>query len=483
MTTYHPILVAVIIGGLASSLATNASATPAPSTADEHTASAEIADERIPANATDDEGDPQAPHDAVPAADAHEATSTPAAGPVACGTTPGGHNRLHRFRAHEETYGAESVAKPRRLRVGLPTEDAARSLSFGWTTGERTLASQVELRNEAGEVTTIDGQSFTWGGLEDDRHERMHEVHVCGLTPSTSWQYRVGGPDHWSEWHTIKTLPPAGSDEPWRAVVFGDSRSSMRILGTLAEQVRAIDPDIIFFPGDIVGDGRVENFWRAWFDAARPMLEETIFVPGLGNHEYGSVNYFGHFSMPGDERNFMLPIGRTHWILWDDDGPYSRVVSTVVPRAKALFNRVPADVERLMMVHHQPLYSAAGHGSDRNLRDLLLDDIERIVPDAVFNAHCHNYERSCRIADDACVDADTPGTRYIVAAGAGANLVPSGREWFTEFSQSSYHFIELEIQGTSIHARVHHIDGSTIEEWTFEAPFSRDALHQDAPAP
>lgn len=288
----------------------------------------------------------------------------------------------------------------------------------------------------------------------------------------------MGGEESWSEWKTIRTLPAPGSDTPWKAVIFGDSRSSMRIFGQLASQVADLNPDIVFFPGDIVGDGRVQAYWDMWFAAGKPMLEKTIFTPALGNHEYDAVNYFGEFSLPGDERYFILPIGRTHWVIWDDDGTYNRLVNFIIPRVTALFGRIPSNVERLFMVHHQPMYSASGHRSDRNLRDHVLPLVEQLIPDAIFNAHCHNYERSCRIANNACVSEDVPGTRYIVAAGAGANLVPSGKDWFTEFAQSDYHFIELDIVGTSVSAKVHHINGSIIEEWTLEAPFERSALRE-----
>lgn len=399
----------------------------------------------------------------------------PADAPRSCGSSDYAPTRISRRQPDQAIYGTRPA--PHAIRIGAPTEDLSTSLAFGWMTDDRTLASSVEVQAPDGTITRITGESFSWSSLTaTPPRRRMHEVHVCGLQPHTAYTYRVGGEAHWSPWKTIRTLPPAGSDAPWKAIIFGDSRSSTRVFGQLAQQVAQRAPDVVFFPGDIVGDGRQQVLWDPWFAAGTPMLESTIFIPVIGNHEYQGEPYFGQFALPNDERYFLLPIGRTHWAAWDDDGTITRLLNFILPRTAALFSRIPADVERLILLHHQPMYSASGHGSDRNLREHVLPWVEQLVPDLVFNAHCHNYERSCRIAGDTCVDADTPGTRYIVSAGAGANLRPAGREWFTHYAQSSYHFVELTIEGTKIDAQVHAIDGSIIESWSLEAPFSRSAL-------
>lgn len=388
-----------------------------------------------------------------------------------CPTPEPGHPRLRRFAEHEPSYGARPA--PLWPRVGVSVESPSTALSFGWMTDAQTLASEAQIELPDGSIASIQGHSFTWDDIEKEPRRRMHEVHACGLPAASALRYRVGGEGHWSEWYPIRTLPEPGSDTPWRAVVFGDSRSSMRIFGQLADQIAALQPDAVFFPGDIVGDGRVQTYWDAWFPAGQRMLASTLFIPIIGNHEYHAVNYFGQFALPGDERNFILPIGRTHWVIWDDDGPPERVISTIVPKTQELFARIPADAERIFMVHHQPMYSASGHGSDRNLRAHVLPSVQEVLPDLVFNAHCHNYERSCRIANDACVSAEVPGTRYIVAAGAGANLRESGRLWFTEYSESSYHFVTLDIQGVEVRAEVHRIDGEIIDRWELEPAFTR----------
>lgn len=412
------------------------------------------------------------------------ATETVTTEPHACtrSDTPS-HPRLRRFQEHAPTIGPAPT--PEHITVGVPQEDASTTLSFGWKTGARTLASQVQIRKKGDTNThTIDGFTFSYRALEPSSR-RMHEVQVCGLEAATTYEYRVGTEDHWSSWNRIRTLVPPGSQETHRIVIAGDSRSSMRVFGRIAEAIATHEPDLVFFTGDLVGDGRVQAYWDHWFTAGRTMFAQTIFIPILGNHEYDAVNYFGQFMMPEDERNFSLDIGDVTWTVFDDDGPESRVTSTVLPRLTALLERTQARA-RWIVLHHRPLYSATHRGGNRVRRTHLLPIFETIYPDMIFTAHNHNYERSCKIANETCVDDTEPGTVYLTSAGAGANLIPSGTRWFTEASESVFHFVVLTIEGEKISGEVHALDGRVIDRFELPPPFARDTASEtskEAPPP
>lgn len=397
------------------------------------------------------------------------ATETSAIG--ACERAPASHPRLRRFVDHTESFGRAPA--PRAITIGVPSENASQALGFVWKTDERTLASQVQIRlPHSDDVLTIDGFSFSYPALEKDPGRRMHEVKVCGLPASTRIQYRVGGSESWSDWHSVRTLVPPNSDEEHTIVIAGDSRSSMNIFGRIAESIAQHQPDVVFFTGDLVGDGRTQDLWDRWFTAGATMFQSTVFVPILGNHEYDAVNYFAQFVMPGDERNFSFDVGKVTWTVFDDDGSPTRVETLVRPRLTELLARTTAQ-ERWMILHHRPVYSAAGHGGNRVRRQFLLELFEAARADAIFTAHNHNYERSCKIADEQCVADDAAGTIYVTTAGAGANLVPSGKSWFTAYSESIYHYVVLKIRGTEIRAEAHALDGRVIDAFTFPPVFRR----------
>ena len=410
------------------------------------------------------------------------APSTPASTIEACERGPVSHDRLRRFEDHTSTYGRQPT--PTALTIGVPHEDASTALSFGWKTDESTLASQVELRVEGSETTqVIDGFSFRYAALDRTGGRRMHEVQVCGLPPSTRIHYRVGGAEAWSPWHSVRTLVPPGSEERHTIIIAGDSRSSMNVFGRIANAIVEHKPDAVFFTGDLVGDGRNQSLWDRWFDAGEAMFRSTVFIPILGNHEYDAVNYFGQFMLPGDERNFSIDIGKVTWSVFDDDGSPTRVETLVRPRLRELLARTEAQA-RWMVLHHRPLYSASGRGSNRIRRQHLLEMLEQAAPDAIFTAHNHNYERSCKIYEERCVEDDEAGTIYITTAGAGANLIPSGKRWFTAKSESTFHFVVLHIEGTKIEAEAHALDGRVIDRFLFPPVFERThRVTADAPPP
>lgn len=399
--------------------------------------------------------------------------------PQACDERAPTDARLRDFEPHTPVFGRAPT--PRAVTIGI-SDEAETTLSFAWKTDTRTRASQAQLRQHPDEPpVTIDGFSFSYRAL-DRSGRRMHEVAVCNLPAATTLEYRVGGHEAWSEWHPVRTLVPPGSDAPYTVVIAGDSRSSMRIFGEISEAILAHKPDAVFFTGDLVGDGRNQERWDPWFAAGKELFRSTIFVPILGNHEYDAANYFGQFMMPGDERNFSLDIGEVTWSVFDDDGGPTRVETLVRPRLAELLERTEAR-DRWMLLHHRPVYSASGRGSNRVRREHLLGLFEWATPDAIFTAHVHNYERSCKIAGGACVDPQEPGTLYITTAGAGANLVPAGRAWFTEVSNSIFHFVVLEIEGTQIDAKVYALDGEIIDAFAFPPVFSRDDRPQTPPSP
>lgn len=403
----------------------------------------------------------------------------PAFAPRACPEVAPSHARLGDYEPHTQSFGRAPT--PRAVTIGI-SDEATTTLSFGWKTDHRTLASQAQLRRHADEPpVTIDGFSFNYRALERTGR-RMHEVAVCNLPAATTLEYRVGGGDAWSDWHPVRTLIPPGSPAPYTVVIAGDSRSSMRVFGEIGDAILAHKPDAVFFTGDLVGDGRNQARWDPWFAAGEALFRSTIFIPILGNHEYDAVNYFGQFMLPGDERNFSLDIGEVTWSVFDDDGGPTRVETLVRPRLAALLART-APRDRWMLLHHRPVYSASGRGSNRVRRTHLLELFEWAMPDAIFTAHVHNYERSCKIAADACVDPNEPGTFYITTAGAGANLVPAGRRWFTEVSNSIFHYVVLEIEGTKIDAKVYALSGEIIDAFEFPPVFSRAARPSVPPSP
>ncbi|MEI8255576.1 MAG: hypothetical protein WCJ30_07880, partial [Deltaproteobacteria bacterium] len=83
--------------------------------------------------------------------------------------------------------------------------------------------------------------------------------------------------------------------------------------------------------------------------------------------------------------------------------------------------------------------------------------------DMVFNGHDHDFEVTHPLRGDGTVaPTGTPGTVYFTAAGAGAQLYPSGMSPFTAYSESVVNFVLLHATATTLEATPHRLDGSQI---------------------
>ena len=136
-----------------------------------------------------------------------------------------------------------------------------------------------------------------------------HKVIAQGLTPNTTYAYRVGAEGYWSEVAHFTTAPvndPEASEE-FTFIYMTDSHIQDQEYVNTARQAAVAaarnTPEAKFcvFPGDFVETGTVGNSeweWERWFEEAmRPVIKQMPIVPTDGNHDDSSnQNYSYHFN-------------------------------------------------------------------------------------------------------------------------------------------------------------------------------------------
>lgn len=148
---------------------------------------------------------------------------------------------------------------------------------------------------------------------------------VTGLTPGTSYEYRVGNDRKRSPWMPLET-PAQGS---FSALIFPDSQSAdYSGWKALAQKAFKDHPDVSFFVnmGDLVDNGEHAYQWDAWFDALQGVIERIPVAPLLGNHETYTLDwkvrrplaYLQLFQLPaGDARYagefYSFDVGEVHF--------------------------------------------------------------------------------------------------------------------------------------------------------------------------
>jgi hypothetical protein len=343
---------------------------------------------------------------------------------------------------------------PVRVHLGFGG-DPTTSIAILWSTDEATDVSAVKYGEGAALDQTASGATFRYiagiGGVGDT--VRMHEAHLCGLTPDTQYSYQVGAEGHYSATYTFRTAPDIGADPSAevRIAIVGDSRTGYDKWAQVASEIQAKGVDMVMFSGDAVTLGQVQDEWDMFFDAAGDLAANTAMVSAMGNHDLDSVNYYSEFAMPGDEENYSYDYGHAHMTVLNDS-PLD-LADLTGSTATYLDQDLTATTQTWKILnHHRPFWSSGtSHGGDSTLRGDWGPTVDAHHVDLVVNGHDHIYERSKPMNGETPVVDPANGTIYVVSGGAGANLygVDAGNFW-TEVAESTYSYGILTIGPTML---------------------------------
>lgn len=380
-----------------------------------------------------------------------------------------------------------TAAQPniRRVRLGLGGNvavgsagraDPSTSIAFAWQTDDGTLASEVTWGPSPDPATWLAENrqnGATWltppGLFKSNGPARMHEAYLCGLTPGTTYYYRVGGgptgSEVWSDVYSFTTTP--GPDSEVTIAAVGDSRSLGGASNTwqlLQRRLHSIGPNVQIFSGDVTTMPHDQVEWEGWLDKAwkdtdgSPLtLAQTLTLAAHGNHDGHSTIYYANLTLPQDvkaypdysELFYSVDIGPVHVVVFDDawvvaqdyDPAYAKVFGDWLEADLAAANKNRGSVPWIIATHHRAEFSSSTHGEDPDVlrgRAFLMPYWNKHKVDLLMVSHDHNYERSKPLsgAPEAPTIHDnySDGTVYVVCAGAGAPAYGKGTSDFTETS-------------------------------------------------
>ncbi len=227
-------------------------------------------------------------------------------------------------------------ATPIRVRLGLgggtQGADPKTTAVFTWESSAASKTAQVRIGTNTYKGHVWITPPPTIGLGTNEPAVNMHEVHVCGLQPGTTYTYQVGGgasgADVWSAPQTFTTLPATGKIT---IGVSGDSRDDASIFQLVQERMRDNAVALQLFSGDFVLWGSQESLYQTWLDKAWKdpadaskflTLGQQMILPVPGNHENSSSQFYGNFALPGDgpyaEAFSSIDIGSAHVVMFDD---------------------------------------------------------------------------------------------------------------------------------------------------------------------
>jgi hypothetical protein len=222
------------------------------------------------------------------------------------------------------------------------------------------------------------------------------------------------------------------------------------------------NPEFYLNSGDLVGTGSSQLDWDAFWGIVGPKSNDTVYFPSIGNHDLPGTLYLQYFSLPGYERYYTFDYSNAHFIVLDTNIAYNNGSA----QNDWLRNDLDAAddwAEWIFVFYHHPPYSSGSHGSSINVRQTLNPILEQHNVTAVFNGHDHCYEHA----------EPGNGIHYFVTGGGGAPLYAVGTSWFTTYSESTHHYIILDVNDNITLIRAYRDDDTLMETVRIAHPDTR----------
>jgi hypothetical protein len=385
------------------------------------------------------------------------------------------------------TYGATAPVKgsnvlgpdpePYHMHLGI-AGPATTSMVVQWATRDQTtLATTVQYGKASVSEKSQDGITFQYltGFGSNGDMVRVHETHLCGLEPATTYKYRVGGvgeggAEKWSPEYTFRTAPDLVADPSAQVtiLVLGDTRDGYDTWGKLLAKGHddlAPEADLILFTGDAVTFGQLQDQWDAFLEAGEPVLRLVPMLAAHGNHDSNSINYLSLMAQPGQEQTFGLDYGPLHLTVLNDSPDDTADIGGKQLAFLTADLAAHTDAPWKIVLHHKPLWSAAAnHGSDADLQSKWGPVYDANHVDLVLNGHDHNYERSKPMFGPTPKATPAEGTIYVVAGSAGAELYDPGVGFWTEVSAKTQNMAVFKIRVGELKMTAYDPDGTKIDE-------------------
>lgn len=299
-----------------------------------------------------------------------------------------------------------------------------------------------------------------------------HSVSLTGLTPGTTYQYRVLSNGAVVTGTEMFSTRPTGS-VPFNFVVFGDSGAGSEGQFAVASLMESLNPDFILHTGDVIYvSGEEKHYDPRFFVPYRDIIKKTVMYLTIGNHDIGGTNaapYLENFHLPmnnpeGTERYYSFDYGDAHIVaLFVQPGQPADYRPGSAQYAWLESDLSSTARKWKFVFFHSPPYASWYYGSDTEARTNLSPLFEEKGVDIVFTGHAHNYERTTPRVDFG--PGGQPVT-YVVTGGGGAMLSNAGTSDFTAYSESTYHAVEVKITGGFLELRALRADASVMDTFT-----------------
>lgn len=352
--------------------------------------------------------------------------------------------------------------------------DPAHTAAVSWRTCFQDTVTMAQIAPDTAspnlkDIRTISGSHSPWESNMD--YAMGHKVCFTELEPSTSYQYRVGDGNDWSEWIQFSTA--SQETEPFSFLYLGDFQNDIKTLASRAiRKAYSHFPDsrFILWAGDLVRVNTRE-YWDEFFYAGGWIYSHMPSLAVPGNHEYRGGD-MPHYSWQWDQI-FSLPqnaptdsyMNRVWYI--DYQG-----VRFIGLDGSKMTDKEDGDMlcewfeDKLktnpckwcIVVVHQPIWkSASGRNENPAYMTRMKSLYEKYGVDLVLQGHDHTYCRGFNMSEvgEGCINPPM----YVVSV-SGPKLYGLGTyRWADRYASDTQFYQNISIDGDVLSFECYDITG------------------------
>lgn len=292
-----------------------------------------------------------------------------------------------------------------------------------------------------------------------------YESTATGLTPATTYVYRVGSKGTWSQAKTFTTTDPDSKNFTFAYMgdiqTNRDAAAEYALWGELTKGLYERNPELSFavLGGDIVESGIKTTLFDEFFKNASPVFSSVPLLATNGNHESNFIGgkpelYLDYFALPENgpegfsEEFYSFNVANCHvlilnsWILSGEQvlrgGDYEQVNTWIAN------DLATSRADWQIVVTHVPVYQVHSDTTSRLVKENWAPIFERYGVDLVFEGHQHVYSRSYPMYEDK-INYEN-GITYIMG-NSGQKFYNSADETFavrTVYDVANYQLVRID---------------------------------------
>ena len=394
-----------------------------------------------------------------------------------------------RATAQERTTKYIPSPEPDRIVLNL-NGDPATSMAVTWRTDTTVMESLAQITVNlptiflAESATTVAG---TWQDAEGDGVTgRFHSVRFTGLTPGTTYAYRVGSVPDASEWFTFKTAETGAA--PLTFLYFGDSQiGSKSLYARVIRQAFRSTPDaaLMLFAGDLVdgGSGRTlhNDEWGDWHAAAGFITSVLPVLATPGNHEFydpadrekRDLNRYWRagFTLPEngpaglEETAYTVDYQGVRFIIINSD---KMIRNEAIARAQTewvegLLRNNPCNWT-VAMFHH-PVFSTSARRDNKVIRENLKPLFDMYGVDLVLTGHDHTYARGMIMPEGREMRGNEAGPVYVVSVSGSKQYQQDAKQWWQVGLTNTQLWQVVTVDGTRLKYSAYDASGKLADQF------------------